>query len=77
MPSRTRNRRKRRKKPYSRGDINYLIDDVVHPWYDENLGFIVVDEALHALVEQNPGVVAKKFLRYNLPEIVKRIVGEL
>lgn len=77
MPSKTGKHRRRRKKPYTKGELNYVIDDVVHPWYAEHVGFVLVDEVLHALVEQNPGVVTRKFLRYNLPEIIKRIAEDL
>jgi hypothetical protein len=77
MPSKTGKHKKRRKKPYTKGQVKYIVDDVVHPWFAEHLGFVLVDEVLHAVVEQNSGVVARKFLRYNLPEIIKRIAEKL
>jgi hypothetical protein len=64
-------------KLYTRGQLNYLIDDVVHPFFDKHVGFVLVDEILHAVVEKNPRVVTKKFLRYSLPEIIKKIAEDL
>ena len=62
---------------HTRGQLNYLIDDLVHPLCDANAGFVLVDEVLHALVEQDPRVSAKKFLRYSLPEIIKKVAESL
>lgn len=44
----------RKKEPYSRGDINYIIDAVVHPFIDKYPWMRFVDGVLHALNEQNP-----------------------
>jgi len=49
-----------------------LIDGLLHPLFDINPAFRMVDAMLHGLVEQNPPETALKFLRYNLP----RIIGE-
>lgn len=68
-----KDKRKGRKKPnpFSKGKLNRLIDDLVHPFFDMNKGFILVDGVLHGVVEQNPPLSVKKFLRYNLPELMK------
>lgn len=71
MPGLTRTGRKRRS-IYSKGEVNRLIDGLLHPLFDINPAFRMVDAMLHGLVEQNPPETALKFLRYNLP----RIIGE-
>jgi len=72
MPRSTCPRRERRG-IYSKGEVNRLIDSLLHPLFDRNLAFGLVDAILHGFVEQNPPETALKFLRYSLP----RIVGEL
>jgi hypothetical protein len=46
---------------------------VCHPFFKENLGFILVDGILHGMVEKDPPERFGKFVRYNLPQIVKEI----
>jgi hypothetical protein len=58
-------------KPLTKGHLNKLIDDLVHPLFSENKGFIWVDGVLHGLVEQNPILSVKKFVKYNVPELMK------
>jgi hypothetical protein len=38
---------------------------------------MLVDAVLHGLVERNPPESVKKFLRYNLPTIVKEALKQL
>ncbi len=63
--------------PYSKGELNYLIDDLLHPLYATNEGFVLVEGVLHGLVELNPPKSARKFLKYNLPTIVKEAFKRL
>jgi ATP-dependent RNA circularization protein (DNA/RNA ligase family) len=65
--------RSRKKAPYTTGQLNSLIDDVCHPFFNENPGFILVDGILHGMVEKDPPESFRKFVRYNLPQIVKEI----
>ena len=66
-------RRTKKQKPYSKGELNRLIDSLLHPLIDRNPAFIITDTILHGLVEQNPSETVVKFLRYNLPKIIKDI----
>jgi hypothetical protein len=66
-------RQKKPRKTYSTGDLNKLIDGLVHPLSKTNAGFILLDGFLHGLVEKNPPETVRKFLRYSLPELVKQI----
>ena len=56
---------------------NVIIDSLVHPLADEHWSFILIDGALHALNEQDPVQSLFKFLRYNAPELLKRILTEV
>ena len=47
--------KKRVAKPYSKTELNNLIDAVCHPHFKTNEGFILVDGLLHALIEQTLG----------------------
>jgi hypothetical protein len=46
---------------------------VCHPFFKENPGFILVDGILHGMVEKDPPESFRKFMKYNLPEIVKEV----
>jgi hypothetical protein len=71
MPAKKPNRKRR--KPYSAGELNRLVDSFIHPFYREHEGLRLLDGLLHGLIEQNPPASLKKFIHYNLPEIVKKI----
>jgi len=64
---------KKERRHYSKGELNRLIDDLIHPLYDRNPELMVVDVVLHGLLEQNPPETVLKFIRYSLPRVVKEI----
>jgi hypothetical protein len=66
-------RQKTGTKVYSKGNINRLIDDLVHPLCNQNAGLFLLDGFLHSLVEQNPPLSVRKFIRYNLPKLLKNV----
>lgn len=57
--------------------MNRVIDDVLHPFYKRNQWARVADGVMHGLVERDVRVSARKFVKYNLPEIVKKILEKL
>jgi hypothetical protein len=63
--------RKRRRR-YSKGELNRLVDDLLHPLYGWNPELMILDAVLHGLVEQNPPETVLKFIRYSLPNIIER-----
>jgi hypothetical protein len=67
----------RKKRPYSVGQVNRLIDDLVHPFYENSQWVRFADGVLHGLVEQNPKVSIEKFVKYNMPRILKKILRKL
>lgn len=43
------------------------------PLFKTNKGFILVDGLLHGLVEQNPPITIRKFIKYNLPTLIDQM----
>jgi hypothetical protein len=66
---------KKNKADYTKGELNHMIDSVLHPLFSRSSAFMVVDTVLHSLVEQNPPETLRKFIRYNLPKIIKEITN--
>lgn len=66
-----------KEKPYSVGQMNKLVDDLIHPLYKKSEWYRVADGLLHVLVGKNIRVSAKKFVKYNLPEIAKKILEKI
>lgn len=67
----------RKSRSYSVGQINKLVDDFVHPFYRKSELYRVADGLLHGLIERGPRISVKKFLKYNLPEIVKKLLERI
>lgn len=68
---------KRKRRPiYSKADKNAIIDSTMHPLSEVHPLFILVDGLLHAANERNPSESLRKFVKYNLPELLKRILEE-
>jgi len=74
---RKKTNRRRRRPIYSKSERNQIIDSVVHPWADEHWSFVIVDGVLHALNEEDPIQSLFKFLKYNAPELLRRILREI
>jgi hypothetical protein len=55
----------------ARGEVNRLIDELVHPHFKRYPALILVDGLLHAAVEGDPEASLRKFLRYNAPMLLK------
>jgi len=62
----------RRRKGGSTYLLNKLIDQLIHPLYKQSAGWILVDGALHALVEQDLRSSTRKFVKYSLPLLIRR-----
>ena len=62
---------------YSKSEKNAIIDSLVHPLADEHWSFVIVDGVLHAANEEDPIQSLFKFLKYNAPELLKRILKEI
>ena len=73
MNVRGSNKKYKRKSLYSKGELNRLIDNLCHPLFEVDEVFIVLDGFLHALVEQNPSLSIRKFIRHNLPKLIEQV----
>jgi len=72
---RRRRTRKNKTRPvFTKGEMNKLIDDTVHPLKKLDWSFTVVDEALHMINEGDIQQSVIKFVEYSLPEILKRFL---
>jgi len=69
--------RGKRKKIYSKSEKNVIIDSLIHPLADQHWSFVLVDGVLHALNEEDPIESFVKFLKYNAPELLKRLLKEI
>ena len=65
--------KRKKKSPYTKGELNKLIDSLVHPFCQRDTKFFLLDGVLHAIVEGDPPSSVRKFVKYNLPEIVKQL----
>jgi hypothetical protein len=65
--------RKCEKLPYSKSEINKIIDSILHPWIEAYPFLLAVDGLLHGLVEGKPEESIRKFIRYNLPTLIEEL----
>jgi len=65
--------RKTKRQAYSKGELNQMIDSVLHPLAtgENAVAILLLDGILHSAVEQDPGQSIQKFIRYSLPKILK------
>ena len=60
----------KRKRLYTTGELNRLIDDLLHPLAKLNPEILILDGILHSLLEQNPTESVQKFIQYNVPKLL-------
>ena len=58
------------KKKINQINPNRIIDNIFHPLFHEDKVFVIIDGALHFMVEKNPPVSTKKFLKYSLKYLI-------
>jgi hypothetical protein len=63
---------RRRGSAYTEGELNRLIDSVLHPFMkgEGKIPIMLLDAVAHSLIEQDPQKSFKKFMRFTLPELV-------
>jgi hypothetical protein len=66
--------KKVRRRFYSKGYWNRLIDSLLHPLArgDKRIPVILLDGLLHSAVERNPKESTRKFIQYDLPDLIKK-----
>ncbi len=62
---------RKKRRHCSKGELDRLIDELVHPLSDRNHELMIVDAMLHGLVEQNPPETVVKYIHYSLPKIIR------
>lgn len=67
---------RRKKGSYSKGELNRMVDAIIHPLFAHNPEMIIVDVFLHGLIERNPSETAVKFIRYSLPSILQKALNK-
>jgi hypothetical protein len=68
---------RRRKAIYSKGELNKMVDSAIHPLFEYSPIFVAVDEAAHALIEQNLRESVLKFIRYSLPPLIRKLIESI
>jgi hypothetical protein len=66
-----RRRKKRYLTLYTTGELNKIVDSFIHPFFGNEDSYIILDGALHALLEKDFPMSAEKFIRYNLPQLLR------
>jgi hypothetical protein len=69
--------KKKPRRKYTKGVLNRLIDDLIHPLSSKKPELMLLDAVLHGFVEQNPQEAAVKFIRYTLPKIIKETLEDI
>lgn len=55
------------------GKLNKLVDDLLHPYFTDYPALIIADSLLHAIIEQDPKTSMSKFVKYNVPKLLKSV----
>jgi len=65
---------RRRRRIYSKAELNRLLDDIMHPPARNNPFLVLADGVLHFIIERDPYTSTLKFVKYSLPEIIEQII---
>ena len=57
----------------TKGDLNRGVDTALHRHFKDDPVFILVDSALHFMIEGNPSESFEKLLKYNVKPILKAL----
>src|SRR5881396_1900848 len=72
--SRRKKRPRKNRAIYSKTDWNYVADSVIHPLIRHSPVFILLDEAAHFLIENDPEQSILKFARYRAPDLLEEFL---
>jgi len=75
MPKK-RKRRKRSSSLYTKGELNTLTDDLLHPLLAKYKELRIIDEMAHIVIEGDLRESLIKFLRFTLPQIVRELLSD-
>jgi hypothetical protein len=82
VPQQGRKKRRGRQKGraiYSTSQVNSMIDATIHPLAAQHWIFVLADGLLHAANESggDPIETLLKFMKFNMPELLRRLVKQL
>jgi hypothetical protein len=71
-------RSRRSRATYTKGDVNKLVDNLLHPFMrgEAKVPIMLLDTVIHALVEENPKESFLKFMKYTAPKLVDEITKQ-
>jgi hypothetical protein len=69
-----RKRSRSRSRPYTTGEVNRMVDALLHPLAEVDPAFLVLDGVVHCMIEQNPPESVLKFIHHNLPKLLWEIM---
>lgn len=72
----TKRRRRKRSLPYTTGELNAIADDIFHPLIREHKELRIIDELAHVAIEGDLKVSLIKFIKYTLPQIVRKLLSD-
>ena len=61
-----------RRRSYTRGELNRLIDSIWHPPAKLNPELLIIDWIFHVIVEQDLSEPTVEFIQYNLPRLMSQ-----
>lgn len=61
-------------RPYTTGELNKTVDDLLHPLAKLDPAFLLLDGLLHGIIEQNPPESILKFIHHNLPKLASQLI---
>lgn len=67
MPSK---RHQNRRGPYTEGQLNEIVDSLIHPLTKRSPVFWVVDGVLHGAIERDPLITLLKFVAYDSAKLI-------
>ena len=71
MEGKNRTCKRKRRRVFTDGELNRLVDGFFHPLAKRNRWFFIVDGLFHGLIERDPHKTLRKFMRYNLADFLK------
>jgi hypothetical protein len=60
-------------RPYTTGELNKMVDALLHPLAERSPELLMLDGILHGIIERNPPESAAKFIQHNLPKLLTHL----
>jgi hypothetical protein len=67
-------RSRSRSQPYTTGELNRMVDALLHPLAERSPELLMLDGVLHVIIERNPPESVAKFIQHNLPKLLTRLM---